>query len=422
MRGGYAAALALVVVTTAGCSGAARPAADPPVLSAAAPGDADPLGRILTSHPGLRQVVAEAPRYRFQAVLGLLEETPEGKRRLVQHSFRADAEYLYPASTVKLFAAVAALERLAMLRHETGLAIDADTPLAFHPLFAGEELEDRDPANLAGGDLTVRAEIRKALVVSDNAAFNRLYELAGPDGIAASLAAAGLAEGWIVHRLSESRTPEENLRLPRIDFRSAGFTHTLPQRTASPVPAPSPPPAGLAVGSGWIDGEGREVAGPMDFAAKNRFPLAALQRGLCMVVLAEVDCGGSGFTLAAADRELLAAALGELPRESANPRFDAAEHPDESTRPLLPGLRRVVPADRLRVYDKYGQAYGFTLTNSWVVDRAGGGSFFLAAALYTNSDGVLNDDRYDYETVALPFLADLGEATARALLTPPAAE
>lgn len=35
--------------------------------------------------------------------------------------------------------------------------------------------------------------------------------------------------------------------------------------------------------------------------------------------------------------------------------------------------------------------------------------------LYTNADGVLNDDEYEYETVADPFLADLGEVVARAV-------
>ena len=54
---------------------------------------------------------------------------------------------------------------------------------------------------------------------------------------------------------------------------------------------------------------------------------------------------------------------------------------------------------------------------AWVVDREAGRSFFLAAALYTNADGILNDDQYEYETVALPFLAALGEAVAKTLWT-----
>jgi hypothetical protein len=421
----------LAAASTFGCSGHHAPSSPPvtaaPAASRAAgetaydPGAdlaaAGPLGAALASHPGLRAVVAAAPRHRFQAVLGVVEDRPGGRPALVQHGFRAGAEYLYPASTVKLFAAVAALETLAALRQSTGLPIDADTPLVLHPLFAGETLVDADPANLDGARVTVRHEIRKLFLVSDNEAFNRLYELVGPDGIAASLARAGVTGGHVVHRLSEPRTAAENLRLPRIDFVGDGFVHTLPERTAAPLPSPAPEP-GLAIGTAYLAGEER-VEGPMDFTPKNRFPLAALQRGLCMVVRPDVDCGGPGFALSAADRELLMEAMGQLPRESANPRYDVAEHPDDETKWILRGVERVVPPSALRIYDKSGQAYGFTLENAWVVDQSSGRSLFLAAAVYTNADGVLNDDAYDYEGVALPFLRDLGEAVARRSLAGP---
>jgi hypothetical protein len=32
----------------------------------------------------------------------------------------------------------------------------------------------------------------------------------------------------------------------------------------------------------------------------------------------------------------------------------------------------------------------------------------LSATLYVNADGVLNDDRYEYDTIGYPFLAELG--------------
>ena len=76
----------------------------------------------------------------------------------------------------------------------------------------------------------------------------------------------------------------------------------------------------------------------------------------------------------------------------------------------------MIPRERLRVANKIGQAYGFTTENARVTDTVSGRAFFLAATLYTNEDGVLNDDLYEYETVALPFMADLGEAAARRLL------
>jgi hypothetical protein len=51
--------------------------------------------------------------------------------------------------------------------------------------------------------------------------------------------------------------------------------------------------------------------------------------------------------------------------------------------------------------------------NAYIVDKATGKSFFLTAAIYANSDGVLNDDLYNYDTVAFPALADVGEAFTR---------
>lgn len=404
MRGVGLLALGLVIA----CAGARAPVSSQRESM-------DPMAELLGSHPGLRAVVDAAPRYRLQVVLGLLEEDPNGRPVLAQHGFRLGAEYFYPASAVKLFAAVAAFERLAELRGETGLAIDAATPLVLHPLFAGEMLVDSDPSNLAGGRVTVGHEIRKLFLVSDNEAFNRLYELVGQDRLAAALAAAGLGEARIVHRLSEARTPEENRRAPRIDLVGEDFRHTLPERRAAPLPPPPDMP-GLQVGRAHLAGEIR-IDEPLDFAAKNRISLADLQRGLCMVVRPDADCGGPGFALGAEDRAFLLAAMSEYAAESKNPVYAAADHPDDEVKFLLPGLARVVPKERLRVYNKIGQAYGFTTENAWVVDTQSGRGFFLAATLYTNEDGVLNDDQYEYAEVARPFLAALGEAAARRWLS-----
>ncbi len=374
----------------------------------------NPMEQVLRSDGRLENLLTEAPHFRLQAVLGLIEPGESGGRPvLVQHGFRLDEEYFYPASTVKLFAAVAALERLPELAGSTGLALGVNTPLAYHPLFEGETLESQDPTNLEGGSITVHHEIRKLFLVSDNEAFNRLYELVGQDGLAASLARAGLGEARIVHRLDEPRTAEENRRFPRIDFLGAdgGVLHGLPERTAPELPA-RPGMPGLTVGRAYFADSG-EVDSPMDFSGKNRIGLAELQRGLCKVVRPDVDCGGPGFQLTAPDRELLLPAMSQFPGDSTNPRYDRSEYPDEYVKYLLPGLERVVPRERLRIYNKTGQAYGFTTENAWVVGEGTGASFFLAATIYTNEDGVLNDDYYDYGEMAAPFFAALGEATAK---------
>jgi hypothetical protein len=35
--------------------------------------------------------------------------------------------------------------------------------------------------------------------------------------------------------------------------------------------------------------------------------------------------------------------------------------------------------------------------------------FMLSASIYCNSDGILNDDNYEYETVGFPFMKQLGK-------------
>jgi hypothetical protein len=176
---------------------------------------------------------------------------------------------------------------------------------------------------------------------------------------------------------------------------------------------------GLDVGRAFREDDGAVREGPVSFRDKNRMSLVDLQDMLVKVVRPDVDLGTPGFELTEAQRTLLLEAMTQLPRESVNPRYDPERYPDDFVKFLLPGLRRVIPAERLRVTNKVGLAYGFTVENAYVEDVETGRSFFLAGTLYTNANGVLNDGVYEYDTLALPFWADLGEVLARELLLAP---
>ena len=355
--------------------------------------------------------LAAPEKYRLQILLGTLETDESGRSRLVQEGYRVDREYFYPASTIKLGAAIAALEALEVLRRETGKPLDLHTPLLFHPLFEGEELESVDPTNLVGEKLTFGHEIHKLFLVSDNQAYNHLYEFLGPDRLHHAMLRVGLLSSRIVHRLSERRTPEENLESPRIDFLGADFQHTQPRRKAT-LDLPELRIPGLEIGRGFQRGETLDE-GPTDFSSKNRMSLLDLQRTLAMVVRPDLEVGRAQFRLSEEHRTFLLQAMSQFPRESRNPVYDEEEYPDHYVKFLLPGLLRVLPEQGLKIYNKVGQAYGFTIENAYVVDEKRGRSFFLAAVIYTNQDGILNNDQYEYDEVASPFMADLGEWAAR---------
>ena len=67
-------------------------------------------------------------------------------------------------------------------------------------------------------------------------------------------------------------------------------------------------------------------------------------------------------------------------------------------------------APGIRIFNKEGDAYGFLNDVAYVVDFTNNIEFMLSATIYCNSDGIFNDDHYDYETVGYPFLKHLGQA------------
>ncbi len=67
----------------------------------------------------------------------------------------------------------------------------------------------------------------------------------------------------------------------------------------------------------------------------------------------------------------------------------------------------------VRVFNKVGWAYGFLTDVSYVVDFKNKVEFMLSSTLYVNSDEILNDNKYDYESVGWPFLYEIGQTIYR---------
>ncbi len=362
------------------------------------------------------QVLKRPERHRLQVLVSEVVSASGGQARLVRYRYRVDAEYVYPASAIKLCAAVAALQVIQdlELRHKCSGIID--WRMAIEPLGSGDVVQEHDASNLCTGCITVGHEIRKLALVSDNSAFNRLYDLVGHDELNTRMHELGLASVVINHRLSETRriadqrvTAEVRLSSPDgqciiIPARAGTGTYTNAGRQ------------GLLVGNGFKRGD--ELIGePMDFTGRNGITLVDLQDLLVKVARPDIELGTPGLSLSDKHRDWLLRAMTEYPRESRNPVYPAAEYPDDFCKFLLPGVRRVlpsaVPGERVEITGKIGQAYGFTIENSYLMNPANGRSVFVTAALYTNADEILNDDTYEYATVAEPFLADLGEMVAR---------
>jgi hypothetical protein len=56
-----------------------------------------------------------------------------------------------------------------------------------------------------------------------------------------------------------------------------------------------------------------------------------------------------------------------------------------------------------------GDSYGYDIDNAYIVNFKNKVEFMLTAVIQSNEDGILNDNKYEYSTVCLPFMKNLGQ-------------
>ncbi|GAB3837428.1 serine hydrolase [Hymenobacter jeollabukensis] len=390
---------------------------------------ANPLKQLLRRDTAavVRQVLRHPAAYRLQIIYTQIRRDEHGKPTFKSHAYRLRPdEYFYPASTVKLPAAAAALQKLHRLH------LERETPLRIDSAFADQTRVLVD-STAPGRRPTIGQYVRKVLLVSDNDAFNRLYEFVGQAELNQALGLWGLPRTRIVHRLSVGdKEPGSRHTNPFAFFADSAATAVRYRQPAAfnDAPLPALPMAAPKVGRAYVRGEQR-IEQPLDFSDKNFFPLAeqqALLRALLFpatfreAIRFNLAADTSAWArkrpdLAADDYAFLRRYLSLSPRRSRFPRYDAPHYPDNCAKFLLVGGPPAALPEGVRIYNKIGQAYGFLIDNACIVDSLRGVEFMLSAVIYCNQDEVLNDDKYDYDTVGLPFLRRLGQLVYQHELT-----
>ena len=115
------------------------------------------------------------------------------------------------------------------------------------------------------------------------------------------------------------------------------------------------------------------------------------------------------FDLSADDRKAVLQYMSQLPTETLYPPYYMdTVYTDAYVKFLLYGSDTTQIPGHIRIFNKVGNAYGYMIDNAYIVDFDEGIEFMLSAVIYANKDGIFNDDQYEYETVALPFMKNLG--------------
>lgn len=361
------------------------------------------LENILKAYP---QYFDSALRYRkewkVQIVYTQIDRQADNTPVFKPYYFNIDPNaYFYPASTVKMPVALLALQKL----HELRLpSLDMNSSMITETAYSRQTPVYNDPTT-SDGRPTIAHYVKKIFLVSDNDAFNRLYEFLGQEYINDQLHKMGYNDAEILHRLDVVRTPDENRHTNPVRFFDTGgkILYAQPMQFNEKSYATR----NDSMGNGYFS-NGMQIDRPMNFSAKNRISLEDLTNILKSVLFPASVPARQRFNLTADDYKLVRQYMSQRPGETLYPSYDSSYN-DAYVKLLLYGTERGSLPKHIRIFNKEGDAYGCLTDVAYIVDFEKKIEFMLSAGIYCNSDGYLNDNKYDYETIGYPFMKHLGQ-------------
>ncbi len=358
---------------------------------------------LLRQYPLLfNDILKNKKKNHVQIIYTQIDRDEANHPHFTQHTFNsADKNaYFYPASTVKFPVALLALQKLAS---EKNKALNRNTTMVTGMDGNNQTAVYNDP-NTPEGKPTIAQYIKKILLVSDNDAYNRLYEYLGQDYLNSSLHNMGYNETQILHRLEVFLTEKEDRATNPIEFYDDANSLIYSQPAA--YNKREYKKRNDFLGKGYFS-KGKLVNQPMDFSRKNKLPLQDLHKMITAVVFPNNVPAKERFNISEEDRNFILKYMSSFPGESTYPAYNEGYY-DAYVKLLLYGAEdRPIPKS-IRIFNKVGEAYGQLTDAAYIVDFEKNIEFILSATIYCNSDEILNDDKYDYEKIGYPFMKNLG--------------
>lgn len=350
----------------------------------------------------LLHILNNPDSFRYQLIYTQINRNKKNEPAFTNyHLHTDDTLYFNPASTVKLPTALMALEKLNDLSI-TGL--DKSTPMFTDSAYSGQHRYLADKSSRTGLP-SVGHYVKKIFLVSDNDAYNRLNEFVGQQALNEGLWKKGYTGTRITRRFARL-TAEENKHSNPIRFVNDSLVYAQPAAYSNLSFDFS---RRLFVGNAHYNSDDSLVKAPMDFTTHNIFTLRNMQTMLQAVLFPGSVAATSRFHLTEDDYRFLYRCMSEYPSESRYPGYDTTEYFDSYTKFFFfKAGRQKIPAT-IRVFNKTGWSYGFLTDVSYIVDFDQATEFMLTGTIYVNRDGVINDDKYDYETLGYPFFREIGK-------------
>lgn len=352
--------------------------------------------------PLLQHVLQYPDSFRYQIIYTSIDRDKGNSPHFQNYYLRADpGEYFNPASTVKMPLAFLALEKINALKK---YGLDKNTPMLTDSDYRGQTRVSEDSSSESGMP-SVSQYIRKIFLVSDNDSYNRLYEFLGQEYINRRLWGMGYHDVRITRRFVPM-DEDQNRHTNPVRFLDHGkILYTQPSAYSKLDFDFSKK---VFLGKAHYDFNDSLINAPMDFTRHNNISLEDLQQQLQSVLFPSSVTPGKRFSLHAGDYKFLYQYLSEFPSESEHPRYDTGEYFDSYTKFFMFKSGRSPVPPYIRIFNKPGWSYGFLTDVAYIVDYKNRVEFMLSAVIYVNRDGVLNDDKYEYDEIGYPFFKEVG--------------
>lgn len=350
-----------------------------------------------------QSVILHPEAYRYQIIYTQINRDRNNNPSFINYYYNYDSlRYFNPASMVKMPLAFLSLEKLNRLREK---GVDMFTPMQYDSAYSRQTVLYKD-STAENGLPSIAQFIRKAFLVSDNDAYTRMYEFVGQQTINRRLHEMGYPDLRITRRFMRMNLDENRhtnpirfikqngsliyFQPPAINTDSFDFSHVN------------------KMGIGYMNAQDSLVNEPIDFTMANNVTVYHLQQMLQSVLFPNSVAPNRRFQLEKADYDFLYRFLAQYPSETDFPKYDTGLYYDSYVKFFFRQVGRGIP-DHIRIFNKVGWAYGCLTDVSYVADFKNKVEFMLTATVYVNSDGILNDNKYDYDNIGYPFLYKLGQ-------------
>jgi hypothetical protein len=365
------------------------------------------LKNLIESHPELfEHILNHQTHNEVQVLYTQIDRDENNLPHFRSFSYRLNGNrYFYPASTVKLPAAIFALEKLNELNIQ---GFSVKSTMITDSAFAGQTKVTKDSSS-KNGLPSVENYIKKILLVSDNDAYNRLYEFVGREEINDKLKKYGLTGTRIINRLAIGDKGESTRHTNPISFYNGNklVYHKPPLCDANDYHMHL---ENMIQGKGYLDKNDKLVMEPFDFSQSNIYPLVDQQSVLKRLLFPETYPDNDRFNLTDEQYKFIYKYMSMWPTESKHPTYSPPEYfPAYCKWLFYGGDSLAVINPNIRIFNKIGDSYGYDIDNAYIVDFKNKVEFIISAVVQSNDDEIYNDNKYEYKTVCLPFMKNLGQ-------------